>query len=209
MLSLTAAEADSPQAKKGRLQVLPNDVIGPDCTSFCQEYGEDNVRMWLLPRMYGRYFSPVSIAASGDRLWLHVRNTPWGEYHTYCFDCDPDDKGWRHGVTRKTFHVSPFLDMDFEYRVKWKISADDLHVSIADWRDHKRYFEAVLNLKRTDLPVRSLLWRAWWLPAVSFLRIYSHGLRLKIGGARYYPHPQFICTRADNLALAYPNRNVI
>jgi DUF1365 family protein len=120
------------------------------------------VRMLTHLRTFGYVFNPVTFYyafGAGERLEAvaaEITNTPWGERHTYVLDArglDAPALRWRF---RKGFHVSPFLDMDFDY--DWRLSApgEELEVHMSNLRDGRPVFEAGLLCRRRDLTARNL-----------------------------------------------------
>ena len=69
-------------------------------------------------RCFGLYFSPVNFffCYQGNEavyMLAEVRNTPWNERHCYLVDINEPKQ------TKKQFHVSPFMELDMDYR--WQI----------------------------------------------------------------------------------------
>ena len=98
----------------------------------------------------------------------------------------------------KTFHVSPFMDMDMRYRWQIGTPGDDLRLSIANVRheglDQERtLFEAGMSLRRRELS-RSELRRQTihypFLTAQIVAAIYYHAFRLWWKKCPYFTHPQ-------------------
>lgn len=75
-------------------------------------------------RSFGLYFSPVNFyycyQTDGQCQYMlaEVSNTPWHETHHYLVDMNCDE------LTPKTFHVSPFMQMDMQY--KWQVKPPKL-----------------------------------------------------------------------------------
>ena len=87
-------------------------------------------------RMLGFVFNPVSFYfcfdPAGERveaLVAEVTNTPWNERHAYVLRCPDGPIDLR---APKTFHVSPFLGMDLEYRFRFSEPRERLEVEISD-----------------------------------------------------------------------------
>ena len=98
--------------------------------------GEAGDRIFLLcfPRLAGYVFNPLSIyfcyRADGAlaAILYEVKNT-FGEQHAYLLPVDRDGRAAQHGC-RKAFYVSPFLDMDSDYRFRIRPPGDRLSVLI-------------------------------------------------------------------------------
>ncbi len=118
----------------------------------------------------------------------------------------------------KQLHVSPLMGMDHSY--DWRLTepgeqllvhiesrrADELHraseprsadepqrASEPLRADSPSVFDATLSLHRRELTpsaLRGALLRYPFLTARILARIYIHALRLKLRGARYFPHPE-------------------
>lgn len=155
------------------------------------------------PRYWGYVFNPVSIyycfAAAGDRLdaiLAEVNNTPWGERHTYCFDCR-EQQGQPGNFYRfqfpKAFHVSPFLPMQVDYR--WNLSqpGETLSAHIGDHIDGKKVFDATLTLERRDITGGTLARALLAYPLMTtkvVAAIHWQALRLYLKKTPFHPHPK-------------------
>jgi hypothetical protein len=164
-------------------------------------------------RYFGHCFNPVSFyycwGPGGEELEAviaHVTNTPWGESHAYVM---PVAAAANHGTAtvssgsfEKVLHVSPLMGMEHVYELRVTDPAERLsvHISSAD-RTGRAVFDATLALSRQELTARNMamaLARYPFLTIRIMARIYSHALRLRLRGARYFPHP------AGKALPAYP-----
>lgn len=178
------------------------------------------VRLLAGLRYFGHSFNPVSFYycfdPAGERVdavVADVQNIPWGERHPYVLA-----RGERRGSVlsdefEKTFHVSPLMGMDQTYAFRASEPGDRLAVHIesrpriretARETDNRllsrsrrdsavRTFDATLNLRRRELSRRALAGLLARYPAMSLqvvAKIYAQSLRLKLKGAKYYPHPE-------------------
>ncbi len=112
---------------------------------------EGPVRILTHLRYFGHNFNPVSIYYCFDRTGSNVQtivaditNTPWGERYSYVLDKKQDvgtgeERRFRFA---KTFHVSPFLDMDIEYDWRFSEPGDVLRVQMIDFHKGARLFVA-------------------------------------------------------------------
>jgi uncharacterized protein len=92
----------------------------------------------------------------------------------------------------KSFHVSPFLDMDMEYDWRFSEPGDALRVQMINLRRETRLFVASLDLKRRELDGGNLARVLVSYPPITLKAIagiYWQALRLRIKGATFYPHP--------------------
>lgn len=159
------------------------------------------VRLLAGLRYFGHSFNPVSFYycfdPEGERVEAvvaDVRNIPWGERHPYVLA-----RGERRGSVlsdelEKTFHVSPLMGMDQTYSFRAGEPGERLavHIESRPRCGGGKSFDATLSLRRRELSRRTLAGLLARYPAMSLqvvARIYVQALRLKLKGARYYPHP--------------------
>jgi DUF1365 family protein len=163
------------------------------------------IRLLTHLRYFGHCFNPVSFYYCYDAAGEHVRavvahvtNTPWGERHAYVM---PVAHAAEHGTVAlmgaqfdKALHVSPLMGMDHIYDWRLTEPGPRLSVHIESHRtDGKSVFDATLSLERRELSGRELaraLARYPFLTLRILARIYGHALRLRLRGARYFPHPR-------------------
>jgi hypothetical protein len=207
------------------------------------------IRLLTNLRYFGHCFNPVSFyycfAAGGERVEAvvaEVTNTPWGERHAYVLEPAGDRPAGAvlRGRFAKEFHVSPFMGMDHTYSWAMTEPGEQLVVHIASaftgpsgaGKDTRTgdpagqlAFDATLSLRRRELSpatMRRLLARHPMITLRSQRQIYTHGLRLKLKGARYFPNPsgaplfgrsrrrhaqrsrETVVTSADNAARSTP-----
>lgn len=161
------------------------------------------VRLLAGLRYFGHSFNPVSFYycfdSAGERVdavVADVQNIPWGERHPYVLA-----RGERRGSVlseelEKTFHVSPLMGMDQTYSFRASEPGERLAVHIEsrpnDPEASGKSFDATLSLRRRELSRRTLTRLLARYPALSLqvvAKIYAQSLRLKLKGARYFPHP--------------------
>ena len=134
------------------------------------------VRLLAEVRTFGHLFNPVSLYYCFDprgerveRVLAEVTNTPWGERHTYTLDAMDATIG-------KAFHVSPFLGMDSEYRIRMTTPGEQLRVHMESRRGDRVDFDATLALRRRELS-------AWPVLRQPFMTRPRQGGHLRTGGA--------------------------
>jgi DUF1365 family protein len=176
------------------------------------------VRLLANLRYLGHVFNPVSLyycfEEAGERVdavVADVNNIPWGERHPYVLA-----RGSRRGAVLtdeldKTLHVSPLMGMDQTYAFRASEPGERLSVHIES-RPVQRVvrpshgedvapsggtednaFDATLSLRRHELSRARLAGMLARYPALSLqvvAKIYVQSLRLKLKGARYFPHPE-------------------
>ena len=112
------------------------------------------------PRSWGLSFNPISLfycfEADGSlaAILCEVSNTPWRERYHYGLPTHASGES-RHRVA-KSFHVSPFLPRDLEYRMRFSAPEQQLNVTMQDWQGEQKVFEAGMGLERIELPRHSL-----------------------------------------------------
>ncbi len=177
------------------------------------------VRLLAGLRYLGHSFNPVSFYycfdSGGERVEAvvaDVENIPWGERHAYVLARGPREGPVLSEELEKALHVSPLMGMGQTYAFRAGEPGERLAVHIesrpragAGERAHDnapgapdperaaKSFDATLSLRRRALsrPLLSGLLARY--PAMSLqvvAKIYAQSLRLKLKGARYFPHPE-------------------
>ncbi len=180
---------------------------------------EGPVRLLTHLRYFGHCFNPVSFYYCFDAAGEHVvavvaevTNTPWGERHAYVMPVsDARDRGTVTVMREqldKRLHVSPLMGMDRRYDWRLTVPGEQLLVHIESQtlrkissgaigdresgREAEGAFDATLSLRRREIDVRSLRRALLRYPLITLrvqTRIYGHALRLRLRGARWFPHP--------------------
>lgn len=156
------------------------------------------IRLLTNVRGLGYIFNPISVYycfdESGQRLThvvADVTNTPWRQSHAYVFEA-PASGGQLRGTVRKQMHVSPFLDMDFEYEVFATEPADELHLSVANRRNDRTHFVADLRLHRrpaNNAQLRRAFTRHPAMAGSAVAHIYLQALIMRVKGFRWHSNP--------------------
>lgn len=182
-------------------------------------YPKGPIRLLTQLRHWGYYFSPLNLfyvyKAGGDAgvesIVAEVNNTPWGERHLYVlWQGNCIDEGKLHFQHAKQMHVSPFMDMDMDYR--WRLSqpSDRLTVCVENYREDKRLFAAALNLQRRELSRSTLNWMSLRYPLMTLqiiTAIHYQALKLWWKKCPVYLHPNKRPTlsKASQLAQQPPS----
>ena len=85
------------------------------------ERAAGDIEMLVMPRILGRAFNPLTVyfchdAAGRLGAILYEVNNTFGERHNYMIAAGAVADGAVSQITPKRFHVSPFMDMDLDYR---------------------------------------------------------------------------------------------
>jgi uncharacterized protein len=150
------------------------------------------IRMLTQLRTWGWLFNPISVywcddeAGDADAIVLEVTNTPWHERHWYVLDASapsPFDKA---------FHVSPFLPMDVDYRLRTGPPGEHIALQLDVGHGGSTVFDADLRLQRVELTrahaVGALARHGGCTLKVS-TAIRLQAARLWAKGAPYHRHP--------------------
>lgn len=151
---------------------------------------------------FGYCFNPVSFyycfAADGETLEAivaEVNNTPWNEQHCYVLPGALNlgrDSAWRFRPA-KEMHVSPFIGMDVQYDWTFTQPGSRLSVFMAASRNDQRFFDASINMLRTEITGRSLARVLVAYPVMTIkviAAIHWQAFRLWWKRCPVHPHPR-------------------
>lgn len=142
-------------------------------------------------RCFGLYFSPINCYYCYDQqeeltyLLAEVSNTPWNERHYYLIGLDSDLQ------CDKTFHVSPFMDMQMKYH--WRIKNPGKHLSLsienrAQDCTQSKLFRASIAMTKQPFSNKNLVKNLLAIPMMSvktILGIYWQALKLYLKGVPF------------------------
>jgi DUF1365 family protein len=160
------------------------------------------VRLLAGLRYLGHSFNPVSFYycfdSAGERVEAvvaDVENIPWGERHAYVLARGDREGPVLSGELDKALHVSPLMGMDQTYAFRASEPGKRLavHIESRPGGHGGKSFDATLSLRRRELSQPLLARLLARYPAMSLqvvAKIYTQSLRLKLKGARYFPHPE-------------------
>lgn len=162
---------------------------------------EGPIRMLTHLRYFGHNFNPVTFyycydPAGGkvEAIVANITNTPWGERYSYVLTETQNigTENEKHFQFSKSFHVSPFFDMDMEYDWRFSDPGDDLRIQMMNFREQSQLFKVNLDLKKVEFNGPNLAKMLVTYPPITLkviAGIYWQALRLKMKGATFYTHP--------------------
>jgi len=154
------------------------------------------IRLLCMPRTLGYSFNPLSIyfchRPDGElaALIYEVHNT-FGERHSYVATVETKSGDIRQNC-RKTFYVSPFMDMDMAYDFRLAEPDQRLAIHIGASQPGQRVFNAALVAERRELNDGNLLFAFLSIPLITVkvtLAIHWEALRLWLKGIRLRVRP--------------------
>ncbi|MDQ0121202.1 DUF1365 family protein [Pseudomonas lini] len=156
---------------------------------------EGAIHLLTQPRSWGISFNPVSFYFCHDSdgllaaIVLEVRNTPWRERFHYVLPVLPGQP--RQFSVTKAFHVSPFLPMDMQYHMRFRIDGEHLRIHMENRREGQKVFEADLALRRQPLDAAALRRHVLafpWMSLRTLGAIYWQAMRLLLKRTPLYAH---------------------
>ena len=163
---------------------------------------EGPIRMLAHLRYFGHCFNPATFYYCYDRsgrkletIIVEIHNTPWGEVFCYVLDekMNLGSREERQFAPKKVFHVSPFIDMDVDYRWNFNEPGEVLRVHMENTQAGELLFAADLELVREEINGLSLARMLTGYPPMTIkvvTAIYWQALRLKLKGVPFYSHPE-------------------
>jgi hypothetical protein len=160
------------------------------------------VRLLTHLRYFGHCFNPVSFfycydppGKNVETIIAEVSNTPWHERHCYVLPeiLNENRRPWKRYRFPKTFHVSPFMDMNVDYDWRFLEPGNRLQIHMEDYVDGSKLFDATLSLRRKPISSSGLAHVLCRYPIMTLQvvsKIHWQALRLWLKGAPFYVHPK-------------------
>ena len=187
----------------------PKDYIGRDSNIRTAIYDhiyehtgqlfEGRIRLLTHLTYFGYCFNPVSFYYCFDDdeklqyIVSETNNTPWDERHVHVTQVGATQANQMvKDEFQKTFHVSPFLDMDFMYRWQFNEPAEQLIINMDNFKNGDNWFNAYLELEAAPATARNFSRALRSYPFMTLkviTAIYWQALKLKLKGAKFYDHP--------------------
>lgn len=134
-------------------------------------------------------------------ILLEVRNTPWRQRFHYVLPTHGDQA--KTFAMAKRFHVSPFMPLDMDYRLRFHLDPAQVRIHMENWQGGQKVFEADLALKRRPLDrkaVHGYILAFPWMSLRTVTAIYWQALCLFVKRMPIHDHT----ASRDDLALGHP-----
>ena len=155
------------------------------------------IRMLVNLRYFGYNMNPLSTYYCFDEdgetlkyIIAEVHNTPWNQRHSYVLECN--ECSTHSASFPKEFHVSPFNQMQMEYRWSSTTPGEQLGIAIQNWSGDSKVMDASISLTRSDIQGQSLNFVLLRFPFMTFkviAAIYWQALLLWWKKVPYVPYP--------------------
>lgn len=170
----------------------PDHLSADHCRSIAQTDGP--VFLLTIPPSVGYEQNPLSLYYCYDsegctvnlkKCIAEVTNTPWGERVSFLFNPKTD-------LVAKPLHVSPFMDMLGNWKIRANAPGDSLFISISVHHPKLgEYFTATLTAKRISSVAADSALFFWLMPHRVAVWIYWHALKLWWKGVPFIQHPRY------------------
>jgi DUF1365 family protein len=160
------------------------------------------IQLLCMPRVLGHVFNPLTVyfchdtAGALQALIYEVNNT-FGGRHAYVLRAEGAPDRVAHGCA-KTFHVSPFMDIDLQYRFRIRPPAETVSITIhADDAEGAMLTAGFAGRRRTltQFAIARAALRTPWLGLKVLGGIHWEALRLWLKGLKLRPAPKAAVAR--------------
>lgn len=149
------------------------------------------INLLCFPRLWGYVFNPIAVYYCKDsdgtlQAMLYQVSNTFGEHHSYLLSVD-------NNACEKTFHVSPFMPLDGDYRFKAPMPDKtlDLTIHYLDQNGDGRLTARQTGVQK-PLNTRTILLAVISHPLMTFkvtAGIHWQAFKLWRKGARFFPKP--------------------
>lgn len=179
--------------------------ISQECHARDIDVDEDDIWFLGFPRLWGYVFNPISLLFCFDSqkkltaIAYQVKNT-FGHQVIYICPVTKDTKkpdGLYHQECQKEFYVSPFIDMECNYKFRLQIPDETLNFAIHQFQESGKILTATWGGVRTELNDVEILKAVLTHPLMTLkvmVAIHWQALKLWIKGAPFHkvpPPPKF------------------
>lgn len=149
----------------------------------------------------GYCFNPITVYLVFNKndsdintIVLEVTNTPWSERHHYILPlAQHKQKNRAYFSFKKALHVSPFMTMDYQYHLYFKLTVDKIILHIESYKNEQKHFDATLSLRRLEFSnqvIRKVLLHNPLSQYKVTTGIYWQALKLWLKGIPFCTHPK-------------------
>ena len=96
-------------------------------------------------------------------------------------------------IFKKEYHISPFMDMDFDYEWQFSEPKEDLKVCMSNKKEGVRILEANLLMEKIPINSKSLRRALLKYPLITWkvkAAIYYQAFKLWYAKCPFHPHPK-------------------
>jgi uncharacterized protein len=156
-----------------------------------------HIEMLVMPRILGRAFNPLTVYFCRDAVGqlgaiLYEVNNTFGERHNYMIAAGPQTGNAVSQTAPKRFHVSPFMDMDLDYRFDVLPPDQEVAIRILVTRAGSPVLTAAFTGQGQPLTDAALL-RAWiqhpWQTLGVLAAIHWEAVKILLKGIGLRPKP--------------------
>lgn len=166
---------------------------------------QSEIRVLALPRSLGFSFNSVVFYFILNRqkqpvfILSEITNTPWNEHKVYVHDCQQKLKNHSPYDSyefdfEKSFHVSPFMPMDIQYKWKFNFSNTQNVIHMQLYQNQQFIFDATMRfgLKHITLPSQLSCYAIQHIfePFKMLASIYVQAFQLWLKKVPFYRHPK-------------------